>query len=307
MWRTFSNKKVNNSASGIDVTLEELIAVRKKVIYKPIQIKKQPRDQFSIQSVAKVRGRGIEFDATREYQPGDDIRRMAWRVTARSLKPHVKIYHEERERPVWLAVDLSPSLYFGTRCVFKSVSIIKQAAFLGWSHLQKHERIGAFIATPDKTLVYNPKAREREYLSILKSLAECSTHQPAFTKNNCLHHLLLTIKQHTRAGNLIFILSDFLQFDADNKKLILHIAQHTQVNLMFVYDIFEATTPPPDLYVLTDGQEPVIFNASEAQNRVFYQRQFQDKLNDLIDFSRKHSIPLRVLRTDEEKEVSASP
>ena len=87
-----------------------------------------------------IRGRGIEFDATREYQAGDDIRSMAWRVTARSLKPHIKVYREEKERPVWLAVDLSPSLYFGTRRMFKSVQSIMQAALLGWSCLQKREK-----------------------------------------------------------------------------------------------------------------------------------------------------------------------
>lgn len=307
MWRKLANKYVNNGSSGIDVTLEELIALRRKVIYNPVHIKKGSREVFSVQSVAKIRGRGIEFDAPREYQPGDDIRRMAWRVTARSLKPHVKIYHEERERPVWLAVDLSPSLYFGTRCMFKSVSSIKQAAFLGWSHLHKHERIGAFIATPHKTLVYTPKAREREFLSILKSLADCSANQPAFTENNCLHHLLLTIQQQIRSGNLIFILSDFLQFDARNKKLILHFAQYAQVNLIFVYDPFEAVSPPAYQYVLTDGQKRALFNTSEGQTRDQYQQQFQDKLNDLIDFSRKYSLPLQVLRTDQEQEVLARP
>lgn len=303
MWTKLINKNVNNASSGIEVRLEELIALRKQVIYHPIHLKKKSRELFIGQSVAKIRGRGIEFDTTREYQAGDDIRRMAWRVTARSLKPHVKIYHEEKERPVWLAVDLSPSLYFGTRRMFKSVCSIKQAAFLGWSHLHKRERIGAFIATPDKTLVYTPKAREREFLLILKSLAECSAQQPAFTENNCLHHLLLTMQQQIRSGNLIFILSDFLQFDAGNKKLILHFAQQAQVNLIFVYDPFEAMPPPAYQYILTDGQQRALFNTDTRQIRDYYQQQFKDKLNDLIDFSRTHNIRLHVLRTDEEQEV----
>lgn len=307
MWRKFVNKKINISSSGIHVTLEELIALRKKVIYNPIHIKKESPEVFSLQSFAKIRGRGLEFDTTREYQPGDDIRRMAWRVTARSLKPHVKIYYEERERPVWLAVDLSPSLYFGTRRMFKSVSSIKKAAFLGWSYLHKRERIGAFIATPQKTWVFRPKAREREFIAILKSLADCSAQQPAFTEDNCLHQLLLAMQQQIRVGNLIFIVSDFLQFDTRNKKLILHLAERAQVNLIFVYDPFEAVPPPAHQYVLTDGHKRALFNTREAQNRDHYQRQFQDKLNELIDFSRKNSIPLQVLRTDQEQEVLVKP
>jgi uncharacterized protein (DUF58 family) len=302
MWKRLVNKSVNPLSSGIDITLEELIALRNKVIHSPIHIKKSC-ELFSGQNMAKIRGRGIEFAATREYQPGDDIRRMAWRVTARSLKPHVKVYHEERERPVWLAVDLSPSMYFGTRCRFKSVSSIKQAAFLGWSHLHKRERIGALIASPHNMLVYRPEAREREFLSILKSLSACSTIQPAFTEKNCLNHLLVTIQQQVRPGNLLFILSDFLEFDARNKKLILHFAQRVQVKLIFVYDPFEAEPPPAYQYVLTDGQKTALFNTENTQARDHYQQQFQQKFHELRDFSRKNNLILEVLRTDQEQKV----
>lgn len=306
MRKKFVNKNVNQFSSGIDISLEELIALRSKVVHNPIHVKKRVSGLFYGQHIAKTRGRGIEFDTTREYQPGDDIRRMAWRVTARSLKPHIKVYHEERERPVWLGVDLSPSLYFGTRCMFKSIASIKQAAFLGWSYLQKCERIGAVIASPGKTLVYRPQAREREFLLILKSLSQCSNTPPAFTQHNCLHQLLVTLEQQVRTGHLVYILSDFLEFDNRNKKLMLYIAQRAQIKLIFVYDPFEADPPPAYQYLLTDGQKIALFDMDKAQNRNQYQQQFQDKLNDLIDFSRKHSINLQILRTNQE-EVLAEP
>lgn len=303
MWDKFVKKNVNSSSSGVDITLEELIDLRRNVIHTPTHVKKGSREVFSGQSIAKIRGRGIEFDATREYQPGDDIRRMAWRVTARSLKPHVKVYHEEKERPVWLAMDLSPSLYFGTRCMFKSVSSIKQAAFLGWLHLHHRERIGAIIAAGNKMRVYRPQLREREFLAILKSLAECSRLAPSFTEKNCLHPLLMTTQQHVRPGNVLYILSDFSEFDTRNQKLILHFTQYAQVKLFFVYDPFEAEPPPAYQYVLTDGQQTALFNTNKAQDRDHYRQQFQNKLNNLIDFTRKNNMVLQVLRTDQKQEV----
>ncbi|MES2216964.1 MAG: DUF58 domain-containing protein [Pseudomonadota bacterium] len=293
--------ELEKTSSGIEVTVKELIALRGKVA-------NHTKDSLNKwlklpgQKFTRIRGRGIEFDGTREYQAGDDMRSMAWRVTARSLKPHIKVYNEERERPVWLAVDLSPSLYFGTRCMFKSVCSIKQAAFLGWSYLLKHERIGAIIATEQKMQIYKPQSTERDFLNILNSLAGCSSMHPAFNEKNYLHNLLMNLQQQARSGNLVFILSDFFQFDAETEKLILHIAQRAQVVLMFIYDPFEAEPPPPYHYVLTNGQQRASFDMENAQNRLEYQQQFAVKQKNIIDFSRKYNIALQILRTDQKQE-----
>lgn len=299
MWNRLTKKEINKSSSGIDVSMDELIGLRHGPVHDWVNNKKQWL-KLTGQKLSNIRGRGIEFDATREYQAGDDIRHMAWRVTARSLKPHIKVYHEEKERPVWLAVDLSPSLYFGTRCMFKSVSSIKQAASFGWSYLLKRERIGAIIAT-QKTQVFRPQASERNFLAILHSLSTCSSQLPAYTGDNYLNDLLQTMQQHVRSDNLIFIMSDFFRFDTNNQKLILHIAQRAQVVLVFVYDPFEAEPPPPHQYLLTDGLKRALFNMDNARIRQEYQQQFQAKLNDLIDFTRKNNIALQILRTDQEE------
>ena len=76
------------------------------------------------------RGRGIDFEEVRVYQPGDDIRIMDWRVTARTGEPHTKVYREERERPVLFLVDQGASMMFGTQVAFKSVIAARIAALL---------------------------------------------------------------------------------------------------------------------------------------------------------------------------------
>lgn len=300
MWNKRLHKENEKVSSGIEVTLKELIDLRGHAIHHTID---NINKWLSLpgQQLARIRGRGIEFDATREYQAGDDIRSMAWRVTARSLKPHIKVYHEEKERPVWLAMDLSPNLYFGTRCMFKSVCSIKQATCLGWSYLHQHERIGAMIATEQKMLVYRPQSSEQHFLTILHTLSECSRKHPEFNENNYLHPLLLALQQQVRSGNLVFILSDFSRFDAEIQTLILHMTQRARVVLIFIYDPFEAEPPPPYQYVLTNGKQKVLFNMNNAQIRSLYQQQFQIKQNDLTNFSRKYNIPLKILRTDEKE------
>lgn len=293
---------IETSNSGIALSLQELIDLRHLASQAlPAQ---QKRLILSGQQLTSIRGRGIEFDATREYQAGDDIRSMAWRITARSLKPHIKVYREEKERPVWLAVDLSPSLYFGTRRMFKSVKSIMQAALTGWSSLHKRERVGAVIGASSKPLLYLPQSSEQHYLAILHSLAKNSQQQPSFTDNHYLHETLTTLLQHTRGGNTIYLYSDFYDFSHDIEKSITHLAQHRHVILNFVYDPFEASAPPPNQYTVSDGQRSSLFNMQDEKNREAWHSQFQQKLNQLRYFSRKYRITFNLYCTDATREVT---
>ncbi len=279
------------------VTLEALIALRKLALQQSINPVTK-KLTLPGQKLTVIRGRGIEFDATREYQAGDDIRSMAWRVTARSLKPHIKVYREEKERPAWLAIDLSPSLYFGTRAMFKSVRSITQATLMGWSSLSKREKIGAIISGATKPHVFQPKACEKYFLTILKSLAEASALQPPFNEKSHLHALLLTLQQQVRPGNLIYLYSDFWSFNAETERLLGALAERTQIILNFVYDPFESTPPPPYQYHLTNGQQKIVFNMQDAKNRENYRQLFQDKTQHLKHFARKHQMALNLYCTD---------
>jgi hypothetical protein len=109
-----------------------------------------------------------------------------------------------------------------------------------------------------------------------------------------LQHLLLSLQQHARSGNLIYIYSDFLQFDAETEKLILYLAQSAQVVLNFVYDPFEAVPPPPHQYIVTNGKKQMLFNMRDAQNREHYRQLFQIKVQQLKGFASKHSLGLRI-------------
>ena len=92
-------------------------------------------NEFSGQHSSKVRGRGMIFSDVRIYQAGDDLRTVDWRVTARTSKAHVKVYHEERERPILLACDLRAAMYFGSHRAFKSVLAADLATLLAWAAL----------------------------------------------------------------------------------------------------------------------------------------------------------------------------
>ncbi len=291
------------SGNGTKVALQELIALRKEALHQPvIGIKKKLL--LAGQKLTTVRGRGIEFDTTREYQAGDDIRSMAWRVTARSLKPHIKVYREEKERPVWLAVDLSPSQYFGTRCMFKSVKSIMQATLTGWFSILKRERIGAVINTTEPPQVFQPRSGEKYLLGILHALSNASALTPSFTSQNKLHALLVSLQQQVRTGDLLYLYSDFLTFNDETESLILYLAERAQVILNFVYDPFEATPPPPNQYMVTNGVTTLQLNMLDAKNREQYQQLFHHKLTQLKKFATKHQLVLNEFCTDTARELT---
>ena len=95
--------------------------------------------------LSALRGRGMEYDESRPYQAGDDIRTLDWLVTARTGKPHTKLFREERERPVIVAVDYRPAMFFATQGSFKSVQAARCAALLAWRAAQQGDRLGGFI------------------------------------------------------------------------------------------------------------------------------------------------------------------
>jgi len=130
---------------AIQATLGELIALRRELRGNPLRPRRAVRGLLAGAHHSRFRGRGMDYLESRLYQPGDDIRNLDWRVTARSGKAHTKLYQEERERPVVVLVDLGPGMFFATRGRFKSVIAARAASFLGWSAVAHGDRIGALL------------------------------------------------------------------------------------------------------------------------------------------------------------------
>ncbi|MFG1489189.1 DUF58 domain-containing protein, partial [Oceanospirillum sp. HFRX-1_2] len=117
---------------------------------------------------SRQQGRGMELSEIRNYQPGDDIRLMDWKVTARTRRPHTKVFMEERERPVHLVVDLSASMLFGsTRS--KAEQAANTAAIIGWALSYQGDRCGGLVFNGGDTRLIKPKARHKGLLPLLKS------------------------------------------------------------------------------------------------------------------------------------------
>src|SRR6201995_2261209 len=118
-----------------------------------------------------VRGRGLDFEELRSYVPGDDVRSIDWRVTARSRKPYVRVYSEERDRPTMLVIDQRINMFFGTRRSMKSVVAAEIAALAAWRVFQQGDRVGAFVFNDESTEEVKMRRSRATVLRILDQIA----------------------------------------------------------------------------------------------------------------------------------------
>lgn len=282
--------------SGVQISLDELILLRLKAQNLSLRSRNKVMTLLSGGRLSGFRGRGMEFVETRHYLPGDDMRSIDWRVTARSNKPHTKIFQEERERPVIILSDFSPSLYFGTRVAFKSVIAAQSAALLAWAAQAQGDRVGGMVLTPQQHQDIRPAGGRRGVLRLLQALAQASVPSPAAeTEDTRIAHALQQLRRVAHPGSLICVISDFQGFDEEAEQHLTRLAQHTNVLGILVYDELERQLPPPGRYSVTDGERLLQFNSANAATRRHYQQQFaqhQSRLQAVFAHRNLRLIPL---------------
>jgi uncharacterized protein (DUF58 family) len=192
------------------------------------------------------RGRGLEFEEVRPYAAGDDARSIDWRVSARRGRLHTKLFREERERPVWLLVDLQPGMFFGSRLQLKSALAVRAAALLAWTVAQGGDRVGAVIANGVETVCLPPRARQAGVLPILNALLALQPRAPAVPKPQTFGEALRTLQPMVHPGSLVLAISDFAaQGGADASDVIWStLAAHAECRLFWVTDALERSGLP---------------------------------------------------------------
>jgi len=290
-----------SSRTGVDVNPEELIKLRLQAgkLVLPGQYRSSAAQ--SGQRHSTFRGRGMDYQESRGYQPGDDIRMMDWRVTARTGKAHTKIYQEERERPVLLLVDCNPSMDFGSRVSLKKVVAAQLAALLAWAAIRHGDRVGAFLFGAFGHHELPPRGGRSSVLHLIRELTRWN--DPSNTANaSDTHCTLATVAQSLRRvirpGSLVFIISDFYNLSEDAERHLLFIRRHNDIVACQILDPLEQTPPPPGLYGISDGKNLRFFNSRSATARQHYEQFFASCQARLLRLTEHCAIPLLSFSTD---------
>ena len=248
---------------------------------------------------SRLRGRGLDFDELKHYRPGDDIRALDWRVSRRRGEPYVRVYTEERDRPVWLIVDQRDSLFFGSQHQMKSVAAAKTAASLAWQVLASGDRVGAVILGDDGAQVFTPKRAEAALMRWLSALASANqalaeTSNPA--TEVAMTEALAMVDRHSHHDALIVVLSDFSDWGDDCTAWVRKLHRHNEVIALEVSDPLERDLNLADKLIVSDGRHQLEIQRDQDAILAHFRQSYNQHINRIETELQRDHIPL--LRLD---------
>ncbi|MDD1781422.1 DUF58 domain-containing protein [Enterovibrio sp. ZSDZ35] len=286
-------------SDGVNVCLAELLHYQKQSVrWLPPAL--SIWSQLSGQHSSRHKGRGMNFSEVRPYQPGDDIRAIDWRVTARTGKTHTKLFTEEREQPVMLFIDLSSSMKFGSQLLLKSVQAAHIASLISWLTVSQQDRIGAVIYNGLKVRECKPTARQQGPLRIMHAVMEAheemlnaedagATQESWQAALRHLHHLC-------PKGSDIAMISDFYSLTMADKRRLSQLRQHNRIRFVRIYDPLEqGHTSFRGHELVADNEQTAWLDFSSRKTRDSLEQQYLRHQQFITDMARSLAVPLHTL------------
>ena len=245
------------------------------------------------------RGRGMSFSEVREYRAGDDVRDIDWNVTARSSKPHIKIYEEERELTMMLLIDVSGSRLFGSTERTKKNLMTEIAAVLAFSAAQNNDKVGCIFFS-DRIEKFIPAGKGKSH--ILMIIRELIKFEPE-SRRTSISEAVRFLTNVNKKRCTTFILSDFLSPKSEQAQLedALKIAgsKHDLVGIRVV-DRREAELPDVGIVELQDAEtdRKVWIDTSSRRVREHYAEQWRERERQTVEMLRRGRIDTATISTD---------
>ncbi len=296
---TSANNASAKTDSAIYVDLNALRRLKYKAKGFSFNAQQPANSALSGKNVSKLRGRGLNFEELRHYRPGDDIRSMDWKVTQRTGKPHIKVFTEERERNVFLAIDQRMTMFFGSSNKMKSVIAAELAALIAWQISDSGDRIGAVIYNDDKTKVI-PAKRGRQHVVNLLSEVIKKNHQLSIENSLSQHNndsdsynqMLATLNKVSNHNALIILIGDGHGFNDKSIDYIKQLRQHNEVIACHISDPLEIELPKMSQMVVSDGKQQIQFSSDNKKVQENYQVEITRQLESYVKAAKKYRIPL---------------
>ncbi len=247
----------------------------KKVRKIEIRTRRLSNHVFGGEYHSAFKGHGMTFSEIRQYQFGDDVRNIEWNVTARYNEPYVKVFEEERELTLMLAVDVSGSEAFGTKESLKKEIVTEIAATLAFSATQNNDKIGLLLFTDRVELFIPPKKGRAHVLRIIRELLEFKPQNTQTNLSNALQFMQNMLKKRA----IVFILSDFMTDDYEHALKIMG-NKHDLTGIR-VYDRHEKSMPNIGMVQMQDAEtgQFMLVNTGSANVRKNYATYYNERVN----------------------------
>jgi uncharacterized protein (DUF58 family) len=290
---------------GTQVMLGDLLRWRLAAPHIPLENRRNS-SQLAGGRRSTLRGRGIDFDEVRLYQPGDDVRAIDWRVTARTGKPHTKIFREEKERPVLLVIDLRSAMFFGSRRCFKSVLAANTAALLAWATLESGDRIGAMLISDDGITDIKPRRSRHTVLQLFRQIIAIAEQQQQKLKGDSLsldppqlQDAMQQLRVIARPGSCNILLGDFHDWNENCARALHPVVRHSQCFALQTIDALEQQLPAVGFVRLRSLLRKAAIDTNDQAMMSRFQSERTQQQQILSADLRTLRIPLLPLHTGE--------
>ncbi|MED7819176.1 MULTISPECIES: DUF58 domain-containing protein [unclassified Francisella] len=287
------------SFKGVRPDVQELLRFRYQTKALKLFANQRVNSTNAGNKLSRAKGRGMDFDEVRHYQPGDDIRLMHWALTARLGKPYTKVYHEERDRSLYFVLDQSNTMNFGTRECFKSVKATNTLALIGFGALEAHEKVGGIIFD-DNGYNFYPAKQDKSSLVKMFNFVANDDKKYQISSDRKLAEALKFLYAKIRSSSIVVVISDFSSFDEEANRYLKLLSNKNSVINVFSYDPIEKDLPGLDTYYFSNGKQRVVLDsASKKQNKV-YTNIYKSRHDAIQDFSRKNKTGFIEVATNDD-------
>ena len=261
--------------TGVTFSTADLVGLRPRAAGLSLDACVSSRGARSGVRISRIRGRGMEYSESRIYLPGDDIRSIDWRVTARTGRTHTKLFHEERDRPVLFVVDLGDHMRFGTRTAFKSVVAAESASLLAWAAADNGDRVGGLVLAGGLAAESRVRPGRRGALGLLRALAGARDGTDAPAGGGALEDVLARALRVSRPGTLVIAISDFSGLRDQAERHLAKLREHNDLLCVWIHDRLEAVPPPPARYPIGDGRRTATLDTRSGEVARAVARRFE--------------------------------
>ncbi len=253
---------------------------------------------------SRLRGRGLNFDELRRYQPGDDLRHLDWRASLRTGKPVVRTFTEERDRPALLVVDQRMSMFFGSQRSFKSAVAAELAALAAWMVFHAGDRVGGLVFNDQRIDSIAPLRSRKRVEALLSRIAEQNRALNAGNRDAEDEDQLDKVLQRCLAlaghDHLICIVSDFAGAGERTLQLMRQLSAHNDLIALQVYDPLAMKLPNNGRLLVTQGELQVELAIEKRNVHQPLGDFLSGRLQDVATLLRRSQVPLMMISTAEE-------
>jgi uncharacterized protein (DUF58 family) len=296
--------------AGVYVSLDDLVRLQYQARRVTFKARQPVHSILTGRHASRVRGRGLDFEEVRAYLPGDDIRSIDWRVTARTGVAHTRVYTEERDRPALILVDQRLAMFFGTRLSLKSVTAAEAAALAAWTVFRSGDRVGAVVFDDAELVALRPHRSRGQVLRILEAIVQKNRALRADTDLKSVPRMLNRALERARSlvghDHVIVIASDFDGADDHTRRLVTELSQHNDVIAMLVHDPSSQELPERGRVVVTGGELQVQVDVGRAGERNALLALASQRVKPILAWTRELGVPVMPLSTAEEVAAQVS-